>query len=383
MSRYSYCAFLLLTGGMFLVISPSHARAQAPEAVKIVTSDGVKLNAIFFPSAKKNSPTVIMLHPVGEGKSIKLDGWKELAETLNKSDFSVLMFDFRGHGESTEISQPDEFWKYQTNKVNVKRNKEDTIDFKDYGKNLNTYGPVLINDIAAAKAFLDRRHDTGGCNTANTIVIGAENGATLGSIWINSEWNRYKTTMKKVINPFTGLPAVNAFGQPVEQPVFDKRAEGNDIIGAVWLTISPKIGTRSVSVGNVLTNACKVHYMPTVFLFGEKDADAKKYSATLVSSLKKKDSAKHAGIVQAELPNTDLKGVKLLVKGLKADEFIADYLLKNVVAERTNEWEGREFATSSYMWKDLGRDHNTGQPVPAKLKADKTFKFDNYNRFIQ
>ena len=72
-------------------------------SVKIVTADGVKLNANFYPSEKKNAPTVLMLHPIGDGKSSKAPEWKSLADALQKGGYAVLTFDFRGHGDSTTI----------------------------------------------------------------------------------------------------------------------------------------------------------------------------------------------------------------------------------------------------------------------------------------
>ena len=81
MSRICSCAFLLLFGSMIFtgaaLCPPLHAQEEPKfETVKtIVTADGVKLNAAFYPSPKKNSAMVILLHPVGEGKSMKLPGW--------------------------------------------------------------------------------------------------------------------------------------------------------------------------------------------------------------------------------------------------------------------------------------------------------------------
>ena len=66
-------------------------------------------------------------------------------------------------------------------------------------------GPVLINDIAAVKCFLDRKNDTGACNTSSTILLGAETGATLGAIWLNAEWRRYKVVQNPVNPLFTSV----------------------------------------------------------------------------------------------------------------------------------------------------------------------------------
>ena len=192
MSRLSHVCYLLLTAGLFFAgvhLCENSLHAQEGQAVNIVTIDGVKIKGYFY-AGKATAPTVIMLHPVGEGKSIKSQEWKALAKSLQEGGYAVMMFDFRGHGDSTTID-PEVFWTVPMNKGTIKTKVKDEIDVKDYIKS-NAYLPVLVNDIAAVKSYLDRLHDKGGCNTSNTIVIGADSGATLGAIWINSEWNRYR-----------------------------------------------------------------------------------------------------------------------------------------------------------------------------------------------
>src|SRR5205814_9450356 len=94
-----------------------------------------------------------------------------------------------GHGKSKNI-QTEVFWKNAHNVKNVKGSpKKDTIELGDMSK---TYYPTFCNDIAAVRAFLDRKNDLGVCNTSSLILVGAETGATLGAIWLNSEWQRYK-----------------------------------------------------------------------------------------------------------------------------------------------------------------------------------------------
>ena len=126
---------------------------------------------------------------------MKVPEWKNLALSLQKAGYSVLMFDFRGHGDSTEIASPKDFWNAKANAANVRSKSKDEIDVKDYIKQGSAYLPVLVNDIAAARAYLDRRNDNSkDCNTSSIIVIGADTGATLGAIWMNAEGYRYKYT---------------------------------------------------------------------------------------------------------------------------------------------------------------------------------------------
>src|SRR4051794_26014796 len=105
MSRLPCLASLFLVGTLFLTASSiaiAQDKALPPTQPKITTVDGVKLNATFYPTGKK-SPVVIMVHPIGEGKSSKTPEWKALAEALQAKDFAVITFDLRGHGDSQAV----------------------------------------------------------------------------------------------------------------------------------------------------------------------------------------------------------------------------------------------------------------------------------------
>src|SRR5207247_7667436 len=128
------------------------------------------------------------------GGSSHQDGWDDLAKKLSAEGYSVLSFDFRGFGNSHSISPG--FWDPSKNPHNVKyvngANKAaqpTSIDHKDFDSNASRYYPYLVNDIVAAKSFLDRRTDQGQANTSNLVVIGAGEGATLGAMWMASQWH--------------------------------------------------------------------------------------------------------------------------------------------------------------------------------------------------
>src|SRR5262245_19968021 len=115
---------------------PAHAQDKG-EKVRITTVDGVELNAVMYAckDAKvKSPPTILMLHPIGECSSKK--AWLGLAETLREKA-TVMTFDFRGHGLSTEVT-PETFWKQQFNRnpAHIKNaskaaaDNKQTIEFK-------------------------------------------------------------------------------------------------------------------------------------------------------------------------------------------------------------------------------------------------------------
>jgi dienelactone hydrolase len=375
MSRFSQLAVLFLAGGSLLVGAPfggtvAFGQPPAPITPKISTVDGVKLNATFYPSAKKNSAVVIMVHPIGEGKNSKAPEWKGMAEHLQSKDYAVITFDFRGHGDSTTVD-PDVFWgemkKGATltnaqiwNRKNIKLGKDnDVLEWKDFSKN-TMYLPTLCNDIAAVRAYLDRQNDLGECNSANILVIGADTGGTLAAIWINSEWSRFKATP----NPMF----------PTKPATLDKTAEGNDIRGAVFLTIQPQFDSnRKLKLPMILKNACYDHGMGAVFVYGSEDAAASSSAKNLEKSLKVAKNKKH-DYIQLLPRTTNLGGVKLLQNGLKTEKEITSWF-DDLVKERGTDWAQRDFVNTNYAWQ-LPK-----MIVPAHRKGDKNLEFQSYKEF--
>jgi hypothetical protein len=371
--------------GILLRETAVHGQAKFDE-YNIVTADSVKLKARYYPSAKGQGPTVILLHPIGDGKSMDTPEWKSLAETLQKANFSVMMFDFRGHGESTTIDDPKVFWSKFPN-ANVKPAKakvKDEIYVADYIKNGNAYLPILVNDIAAVRAFLDRRNDNPkDCNTSNIFVIGADSGATLGALWINSEWHRYK---------YIGDHKNFLWKNEINKPANYVDCAGSDITGAVFLTISPTLEKRAANPASLLSIACKERAMAALFMCGN-DKKAVEFNDKVAKSLKVKDSTKHAFIGHFEL-NTKLSGINLLQKGLKngpnkesTENLIAEYLT-SVLKDRKAESITRDFLDTDYRWKGpKGGTFSAKESVPPFMtlkKGEKTLLFDDYaSKFLK
>jgi hypothetical protein len=325
------------------------------EKVRFDTADGVKLHGNFYPSAAKGAPAVIMLHNIGESSA--KEKWIELAKTLQQS-CSVLTFDFRGHGNSTEID-PALYLRYPYNAkitkgANINKVK---LDYKDILKSGYT---VFINDIAAAKSYLERtKNDLGQCNTQNTVVIGVEQSATLAAIWANSEWYRYRVEFAP---PFFNVRPEN-------------RPEGQYLSALVCLSITPKLGDRTnISLANVLAFPCKQNAMPALFLYGDGDPKDKEslkdrdVALALQKAIKvtgKKEDPRLTYTMAAELKGAGkLKGVDLLLKSLNTSEKLNGYL-KTVIDENPQEWTQREFLKSKFVWK-LSNNPNV-PPIPAKV----------------
>jgi pimeloyl-ACP methyl ester carboxylesterase len=148
------------------------------DSVTFETVDEVELHGTFYPSDQGvKAPCVLMLHDLGDtaNHSGSNDGtsWALLAKKLQKNGFAVLDFDFRGYGKSTTV-QPA-FWKAPyNNKIKGAGTKSSSIHAADFPA---WYMPVLVNDIAAARRFLDEKNDAKQCNSRNLILIGVQEGA--------------------------------------------------------------------------------------------------------------------------------------------------------------------------------------------------------------
>ncbi|MEI7685785.1 MAG: hypothetical protein WCL32_12225 [Planctomycetota bacterium] len=360
MSRLSLGSFalaLLLAVAFVAHEAPAQPKElDAAEKVRFETADGVKIQGEFYRSAVKGAPVVMMLHNIGESSA--KEKWIDLAKTLQPT-FSVLTFDFRGHGNSVEID-PELYFRYPANVRATKgaSPKKTKLDWRDIDKNAYT---LFINDIAAAKGYLERtKNDLGICNTANTFVIGVDQSATLAAIWANSEFHRYK---------FDFIP-------PFFQVKMESKAEGQNITGLVCLGISPKLGTRPVSLLKTLDYPCRQNQMPILLVHGDGDPkdkaslQDKETAKFLEKAIKiplagKKDDPKFAFTKAVELKNAGkLRGVDLLAKSLNTSQGINTYL-KSLASEKANEWSAHEFAKSKYGWK-VNPDPNE-LPIAAKV----------------
>lgn len=373
-------ARLLLGLGLCLAVTGSVARAADDKAkdtkddntekVKFNTVDGVELHGVFYPSDQGKKAACVMLLPK-IGGSASQDGWDELARDLQKAHYAVLLFDFRGQGDSTNIDPS--FWSdtstrplAQLTTLNRelvrgynRANPKSSISFKDFNK---AYYPVLVNDIAAAKSYLDQRNNNGDCNSSNLILIGAEDGATLGALWLYSELSLYRATQ---LQPLTERPLK-----------FDNKPVGKDVAACVWLTISPSLGTMRPAVTTWLGYASREQKVPMAFVYGDKDTAGARYSQTCYAAAKSKSklTGDHA------IKNSKLAGNALLDSKLSAREWIVDTYLKAVKGEQVAPiWAEKDMEKAVYAWIPPG----TRYPLVWKPKDDKQLPPVPYTAFLR
>jgi pimeloyl-ACP methyl ester carboxylesterase len=310
MHFFSSTVYCLLFTVYFLLL-PAAGRAADAERVKFDTVDLVTIHGSFYPgNAGKKSPCAILLHPIGANS--QMEGWDSLAKKLQGKGFAVLTFDFRGHGDSTSVEQG--FWRDPVNRTlkSYRPGKlKDQIHFKDF-TSPRQYA-MLVNDIAAAKHFLSQRNDSGECNSGNVVVIGAESGATLGALWVRTEWQRRRI--------LTSVPVVTS---PTRQ------MEGQDILCTIWLSITPYVGKVKLPVDTWLRTPDVREKVPMFFLYGDGDAAAAKYARHLYQNVMHADSDKQLKytIIQP-VKDTKLAGQELLGKpSLNTEEMILSYVAR-------------------------------------------------------
>lgn len=301
------------------------AQGAATEKVRFLTFDGVTLRGTFYPSNRgAKAPCVLLLHQVG-GNSAQ-EGWGSLAKTLQEKGYAVLAFDFRGHGDSKEV-EPNLFWKHGLNTklkgFNAVKPRSE-ISYKDFTSVYHYL--TLVNDIAAAKRYLETRNDSQECNSANTILIGAESGAALGALWMATEWQRR-----------IGAPAIG--GLPTKGGV-----GGQEINCAVWLSLSPTMGGFKAPVESWVRVQSVKEKNPMYFVYGAQDTKTEGYLQTLYNQILKaktdKKLSKLTGLKGIE--GTKLAGRDLLNKSLKTQELIVAYLEKVLADNGTNPYERRD-----------------------------------------
>jgi hypothetical protein len=303
--------WLILALVSLAAILPAHALAET-ESVTFETVDEVTLNGTFYPSTLGDkAPCVMLLH--GIGGSSQQPALIELAKSLQGGGYAVLTFDFRGHGTSTKVSSA--FWKVSaSDSIKGGNAKKTDIAFKDFSPG---YLPMLVNDINAARRYLDLRNDARKCNSSNIIVIAPGEAALIGAMWIASEWDR---------RPMRTIEAG-------ERP-----GNGPDILGAVWLSFRPSMGDVVNPVEKWI-GSLRMR-TPMAFIYGEDDKAAAKHAQTICNTILRVDTPPRPKLTQATGIKSKAAGLDLLNPALN-DEIVKG-LFKVVQEKGDRPWVFRD-----------------------------------------
>jgi pimeloyl-ACP methyl ester carboxylesterase len=306
-------------------------------------ADGVELDGTYFrsPKAGRDAPCVMLVHKYGSDRS-KTD-WIALAQALQDEGFAVLTFDLRGHGGSTQLSNPQTFWSLSFNRSGIRNSspRKTAISFNDFKP---SYFPFIVNDLAAARRFLEQKNDSGELNVHSLMIIGVQEGAGLGFLFTAAEYARaYRI----------GVSALQSNGTPYNA--------GEDIAAGVWLSLSmrpgmPAGGPNLDMIGWVRNYPGMRDKTPMCFIYGDKDtrarADAESVFRVLSGPMTgRPDKHKHDDL--HPIKGTDLAGSALLGQpALMVNQYVVGYL-KKVMAERR-----------AVPWTEVKPEINTLQLVP-------------------
>jgi alpha-beta hydrolase superfamily lysophospholipase len=335
---------------------PDLPRAPS-QVVNIVTADQVQLTGTFYSGGKdKSGQCVLMLHDLGKNRSE--EGWVKLAESLQRQGHHVLAIDFRGHGDSTQVTNA--FWTQASNKP-LKGNRTgpaatNIIHHADFPAD---YCLHLIDDIAAARSWLDTRNDLGEVNSSNLVLVGAGEGAALGLLWMTAEAFRRERNGTKIQ------------GKP----------ELHKVAGAVWLTPSSTLGPglARLQMSNALIKAVgqigRSGERPSIgLLYGGNDAVGGVQTLALAEQVRRTlgnrsvRSVANTAAAGMELLKPDLDTEKQVVASVReifAERELIVWAAHNPVG-RTYAWN---FSNSPTLAKSPGQRQLAPVPVDKLLSA--------------
>ncbi|HEX3149950.1 MAG TPA: hypothetical protein VHR66_17870, partial [Gemmataceae bacterium] len=252
------------------------------------TSDGLSLNGYWFQgnAIDKQRPDAVMMFPA-PGNKVN-DAWIGLARALSEKNFSVLLFDWRGCGlnaadtaGSRIFEDKTKFWTELYNRQLLKPSQkllEDKgLDYKTISAKSDTlyrYRDFMLNDLLAARYYLDRQNDNGKCNTNRVWIVTEKDGGQLGLAFIVSEFSR-----NTIYNPKKA--------SATEETQF--KAAGKDYCGLTTLSYASNNATASAVFKNGMNllnllpqKECKDHLehrLAMVMVYGKKEGAASSKSA--------------------------------------------------------------------------------------------------------
>jgi pimeloyl-ACP methyl ester carboxylesterase len=366
MRRLPVAALLLVV----LPLESSPASAQTPSKPieeAFTTADGVRLKGLFHPSPrgdKQGDAVVVLLYPPGPGRDMLKGNWDGLVGRLNAAGFHAFRFDWRGHGGSTDITDPvgdqPPFAGFWTNHITGGWNQRYV---RGYGRrpvkndlrakadiNHARYFPVYVNDLAAARLHLDLKNDNGSVNTSSVYLVGAGDTAALGLMWMAAEWAR-----PAVAPMFSG--GVQYKCVPQSTLFAPDPPAGADVAGAVWLTADRPPSIPEYSLKRWAASAAKLRdNNKMLFLHGADDAAGERAAETYFHRVLAAEGSRD-GLSPVEqtflypVARTSLSGLNLLGTRLDPppEDTVMEYLTARQKDRVTMVRKTRNYVTPYYV----------------------------------
>ena len=272
----------------------ANQKSDPPIEETFMTADGLQLRGLFHKSTKDpaTAPVVILLYPPGKDKDKERDmntgDWVGLANRLSSEGYHVFRFDWRAHGKKgtdikdTARSSGSNPYTSQWNNRFIsggppKKPIKNELYMKDV-KDPMRYAPTLLLDLAAVRAHLDSKNDSGELNTQ--LDLPGRRG--IG----RDDWSGLDGDRMAPAGLFRRPPIQLIFPAPRYEYVPQRlnggiiTSAGEDISGAVWLSAHhPTTFQKSAIKAWISRQAPKLrdntHMM---FMYAEKDFRGKRES---------------------------------------------------------------------------------------------------------
>jgi hypothetical protein len=303
--------------------APPVTEQDRPQVVPITTVDGAELEGSYFRGTSgRDTPCVLMVHRLGSDRARDAN-WLGLALALKRAGFAVLTFDLRGHGKSKSVRP--EFWTVAANRELIRggraTRKPTTISHEDFQAR---YIPMLVNDILAARRFLEDKNDAGELNTNSIFVLGAQEGASLGLLFAAAEFQRvYRVGFVPLQSDGTAHIA------------------GEDIAGVVCLSLTTRTSQgTSFNADNWVRSHPQIREKVSMcFVYGEDDKAAKMDADSVLRTLRNDNREKSKLDTTIALKGTKLAGASLLSQPvLNVQSSVVNYLLATMKARKAIPW---------------------------------------------
>ncbi len=109
---FTIAVVIMLISGYFLYRSLDDGPGEiGPRTVFYTSEDGAIINATWYDTGEGGSPTVYLVHDIGQTRDV----WEEFAGNLRNKGYNVMAMDLRGHGEShLNVKDPDIYYDHET-----------------------------------------------------------------------------------------------------------------------------------------------------------------------------------------------------------------------------------------------------------------------------
>jgi hypothetical protein len=187
---------------------------------------------------------------------------------------------------------------------------------------------MLVNDIMAARVFLDAKNDAGDLNTSSIYLIGAGDATFLGFLYLLAEWQRPQVGQPGVnlaTLPLSAVDLANLRGRP--------QWAGKDIAGCIWLSPPRPVTPNSSYYEKIVKSTPQIRDSnKMLFIYGEDDTAGKGgatffYDRALIADPPKSVRLDPIRLTKMlPIKKTKLSGVDLLGKGLGVEAEILKYI---------------------------------------------------------